>query len=167
MKLWNVQIVLVFCSWVWSLCSSGFGGDEIRVQTHQDRPSSDRIQYHRWATAAGTVNQTKPSECVFEEPVVSLLMSISQTVESFVSACDMSKTLDQLVWGFRLNWCFHTTDEHMTLASTCFHSVLSHASLNQVWVCLQCKYSASVTFFAGTIFYTSFFFCFPKGHFYC
>lgn len=163
MKLWNVKIVLVFHSWVLSLCSSGFGGDEIRVQTHQDRPSSDRIQYHRWATAAGTVNQTKPTECVYEEPVVSLLMRISQTVESFVSACDMSKMLDQLVWGFRLNWCFHTTDEHMTLVFTqCSHML--H------WIKFESAYNAyilQVSLFSMELFSTLAFFCFPKGHFYC
>ncbi len=65
---WWLWIALVFNFWVWILCvySSGFGGDEIRVQTHKDRSPSDGIQYHRWATAAGTVNKTKRLKCTFK-----------------------------------------------------------------------------------------------------
>lgn len=153
--------MLVFHAWVLSLsvCSSGFGGDEIRVQTHQDRPSSDRIQYHRWATAAGTVNGTTPAECVFEEPVVSPLRRISQTVESFVSTCDTRKTPDQLVWGFR-------TGVFIQLMST-WHSlqlVFTQCSHMPYWLRVESAYNAyilQVSLFWWNHFLHFFFFLLP------
>lgn len=63
--LFHDDFGLCSCStsvWILCVCLSGFGGDEIGVQTHKDRSPSDGIQYHRWANAAGTVNKTKRTD---------------------------------------------------------------------------------------------------------
>ncbi len=117
---WWLWIALVFNFWVWILCvySSGFGGDEIRVQNHKDRSPSDGIQYHRWATAAGTVNKTRRTNVIqaFEEPVVSPLTSFSQTVELSLHKARLFPPMPCVRrWISSFESLCWTADEHMTL----------------------------------------------------